>query len=230
MNPSATTKGKQAFTLIELLVVIAIIGILSAMLLPVVTDRGCTSPKSTICMNNLRQVGLGLMLYAQDNKDMLPWQVSTNRSDPETLISNRTTADHFLKLTTYLKSPQLFACPADSSRTMAATNFLGFSNSNLSYFASLDVSLITPPTNVFNMILSGDRHLAWNNQPLKAGLFSTTNSAAMSWTKELHWVENQTETQGVLAFADGHCEAVKANNLPAAFQLQNLTNTKLVLP
>lgn len=217
MNSPATVKAKQAFTLLELLVVIAIIGILSAMLLPVITDRGCTPAKSTICMSNLRQIGLGFWMYHQDNSNQPPWQVSLNASNVAT--------DYFLKLTPYLKSPKAFVCPTDQARQVAATNFFGFNNTNLSYF----VAPLTTMTNPY-AILAGDRHLALNNQPVKPGVLALTNNAAMSWTKELHWVKNQKETLGVLAFADGHCEAVKANNLPAAFQLQDLAGTRLVIP
>ena len=62
----------EAFTLVELLVVIAIIAILASLLLPAlakVKEQG----RSTLCKNNMRQVGLGFLLYADDNNDYYPW-------------------------------------------------------------------------------------------------------------------------------------------------------------
>jgi prepilin-type N-terminal cleavage/methylation domain-containing protein len=64
-------KSGRAFTLVELLVVIAIIGILAALLLPVLASAK-ERARRTQCMNNLRQFNLGLIMYGNDEHDQMP--------------------------------------------------------------------------------------------------------------------------------------------------------------
>ena len=64
-------KNAPAFTLIELLVVIAIIAILAALLLPALSAAK-QKAWTTSCNSNLHQVGLGMRMFADDNREMYP--------------------------------------------------------------------------------------------------------------------------------------------------------------
>jgi len=65
------TRRRKAFTLIELLVVLAIIGILLALLLPAVS-RSRLKARNAVCVSQLRQLGVAVRLYADDNDSRLP--------------------------------------------------------------------------------------------------------------------------------------------------------------
>ena len=100
------------FTLIELLVVIAIIAILAALLFPAL-NRASESGRRTYCINNLRQVGIGIQIYRQDQNDRPPLYLVNPGPDTYGYPGGNT---QYLEARQYLGSTNSFICASDRTR------------------------------------------------------------------------------------------------------------------
>ena len=104
---------KRAFTLIELLVVIAIIAILAAILFPVFAQAR-DKARQTSCLSNVKQLGLGWMLYIKDYDETFAPHVTERTAPvgtPDTLV-DRAAFSYKTKLDPYVKNKQIHKCPS----------------------------------------------------------------------------------------------------------------------
>lgn len=205
-----------AFTLIELLIVIAIVGVLVVLFLPA-PSGSIHRARDISCMNNLKQLALGLMIFMDDHAGEYPWKVASANGGSLEVVGQARTYPHWLTLSNYLRNPNAFVCPTDTLKQVA-TNYSGFGESNVSYFVNLDAV-----TNSAGSVLAGDRHLRIDEQKIAPGLFRVPTNGVFGWTRELH--SRDREPCGNVAYADGHGELQKGT-----FPIKGHEANRLVIP
>ena len=85
------------------------------------------------CVNHLKQVGLSFRIWAVDNGDKYPAQVSTNAGGTMELVASGVVFPHFAVMSNELATPKIIVCPQDAKR-ISGTNFATLSDANVSYF------------------------------------------------------------------------------------------------
>jgi prepilin-type N-terminal cleavage/methylation domain-containing protein/prepilin-type processing-associated H-X9-DG protein len=113
-------RQRHGFTLIELLVVIAIIAILAAILFPVFAQAR-DKARQTTCLNNAKQLSLGVMMYAQDYDEVVPaayseWKAPVYES-PVGILRNYDSY-WYVVIQPYVKNTRVVKCPSDYDKKL----------------------------------------------------------------------------------------------------------------
>jgi prepilin-type N-terminal cleavage/methylation domain-containing protein/prepilin-type processing-associated H-X9-DG protein len=203
---------KSGFTLIELLVVVAIIALLAALLFPAFA-RARENARRTSCQSNEKQQAFGLMQYAQDYDERLPYFDSSNGWS------------WFNFVLPYVKSSQIFRCPSAPRQTSNSTFTSVFGSTYcLPGLSATNVPLRMVIYHVYGLHLSKIKEPARTFMILESAYSNETDSDYLTYgrgyiecrldnvsTPEAGQYVHSTRHLGGynVAFVDGHVKWIK---------------------
>jgi prepilin-type N-terminal cleavage/methylation domain-containing protein/prepilin-type processing-associated H-X9-DG protein len=146
---------KKGFTLIELLVVIAIIAILAAILFPVFA-KAREKARQTSCLNNVKQMALAMLQYAQDFDEKFPMTWSTCGFNGGRWYSSYNALCWRDLMHPYTKNWQVFDCPSHTTTngTSYAMNVLLTTGANAN-FGGISLGAVVSPAECLMIVEAG---------------------------------------------------------------------------
>lgn len=204
-------------TLIDILAVVGVIALIAACLYTTWSREKAKAIRMN-CVNNLKQTGLAFIVWSGDNGGEFPMAVPQTNGGTMEFITGPNVFRHFQVMSNELSTARVVLCPTEDDLKDCATNWINFSNSNISYFVGVDAKA----TNA-NMILAGDHNIT-DGSSVKNGLLEFTADKPASWTREMH------NKIGNIALADGSVQQDSSASLQAQIVHSGVATNRLQMP
>lgn len=218
-------------TIFEAIIVVAVLALLAAIFLPALISHHPHRHRID-CVNNLKQVGLAYRIWAGDNNDKYPMEVSVTQGGTMELLNTPDAWKTFQLMSNELSTPKILACPDALAYDLAATNFSDDLKNKISYFIGQDATPTNPAA-----LLSGDDNFILNHLPVKPGGVNVTSNSQIEWDAARHveavkryWIFKAKKTYGGIVFGDGSVQTVTSSGLTNLFQQTGLATNRLAIP
>lgn len=226
------TNDDRAATRIELVLVLVGLALLFLVAVPLLAGNNSRS-ELAVCMNNLRQIGLGSRLWANDHDDQYPWWVEEAKGGTRRNPKSGNAWYEINHLSNQLASPKILVCPSDPKKHTAerwnggpgglahVTN----RDNALSYIVGLHAVRDNPQS-----LLSGDRHFTYS-MGVRSCSIGINNASVLTpgdpnvgWTNAIHGL------RGNLLFNSGEVRTVPREEFNQALDARTEENAVHILP
>jgi hypothetical protein len=184
------------------------------------------------CTNNLKQTGLAYKIWAGDNHDKYPMEISVTNGGAMELMTTPDAWKVFQVMSNELSTPKVIYCPEDSLHGSAATNWGDDLKNKISYFIGVDANDALP-----SAILSGDGNFLLNDAPANYGFVNVISNATLAWDTTRHggetkqgWFTKVKTGTGNIGLADGSVQSLSQSGLTNQLHQTGFVTNRFFIP
>lgn len=222
MKPRLAKQRTLALTMTEVLVIVAVA--MSLIIVFAGLPRAKAKAIRINCLSNLKAGECAFRLWAGDNNNQYPMELSTNNGGAREWVLEGKAFEVFRVMSNELSTPKILFCPADNR--VCATNWSRFDNRHLSYFIGVDAPC-RDNTNVpeikMSLFLYGDRNLTNDTGP-QNGILQLTANQNVGWTVEMH------RYKGNICLANGVVLKLNNASLRETVRVSAAATNRLAIP